>query len=140
MICELCKRDSGTERFCVSCLQAVAKMFKPKQDIPVLKKVQPRAIYWKVTNGDYSCMIDWRDAQNEEQARREAASPLTRWYFHGDPEGIAVSVQSITHNEYCDWLKSGHNLATEYPLVKKMFDNILSKVTRYEKEAKVKVL
>jgi hypothetical protein len=69
-----------------------------------------------VRSGDFVCIIDPRDASTSEEALREAADPLTRWYFTGDNLSDALAgfetAKRIDHNEFCDWLRRGKHSFT----------------------------
>lgn len=119
MKCSLCHSEAVSpyilagKPLCGTCFALIAKHVEPKT--PSMPKALRTSIdtryYWHVQSGDFTCIIDWRDAQDEASALKEAANPLTRWYFVGSslPDAMAgyTTARKINHNKFCDWLREG---------------------------------
>src|SRR5713226_2543342 len=71
--------------------------------------VQPRHTderkYYLVTADQFSCVIDPRDASNEQEASLVACKRHQDWYLNKVSFREPLTTRVLTHNEYCDWLR-----------------------------------
>jgi hypothetical protein len=62
--------------------------------------------FWLVSNGQFSTVVDWRDASSVEEALKVAREDGTQaWYVSELHDTLLV--KEISRNEYIDWLRRG---------------------------------
>ena len=113
MNCSICKGDAGDKEVCQLCLEKVKALLSVQRSAThsARAKLRDELGYWKITSGDFVTIVDQRDAPTEEYAWDVASQdPLQPWYFVGqnlrDAFAGGTSVRYITHEQYCDWLRS----------------------------------
>lgn len=128
MNCQLCHRDSGEAQYCDSCVAVVTRLLSKKPNTPQHRAkpvvIADNRFYWLLVacGGLFQCVVDGRGAPSEPEAIREATrqGSLEAWYCVPTSEAwtepqvaTTITAKRITHNEFCNWIHSGHQSQQE---------------------------
>ena len=109
MICKICaKNQADSGEICQSCLDAVKKVWgfalHPRRAaVPATK---PTRRYFFITQGNFSTIVDGRDANSPEEAIELACKDEYQpWYLTTTHSIGQCSYIIITHSDVCDWYR-----------------------------------
>ena len=86
-------------------LDRLFKILGKRTTVQAPVKVVQLDEYWHVYCGAFDTVVPKRDAPTKDSALNVAIQPLQRWYIRKNSFIETPTVEPMTHNEWCDWVK-----------------------------------
>lgn len=123
MICEICHKDSGGQRFCAACILAFQSALAKQRVSTTVRKYIPKTYamtqeykhkttHYRVQYKSFCCYVDVRDCASMDEAPAYALNRENNipWYPVWEhipplPENIPY-VLAVDHSKFADWLRN----------------------------------